>query len=255
MVNIPNLVLSVALVVVIALGAAGVATRQLVATVRPNPMAPNYLCTVTLFFHNRRTECPGRAVINYRTPRKEGFFECVSAYDKWIASFALALLGCITAFFALLLSVAAAFVPPTTTTVRARAFIIAGLSVASCIFFLVSWPLTHANLTQDQCGRPLEGYVMTTHTKILKASFGHGHGLVISAWCVSVVAMVISVVVAVFTKNPVLNAKDETEDADGKKNAPDADDELAVISGPDAPAPSVYGVPAPAAATAALATV
>lgn len=252
MVSIPNVVLSVALVAVLVLGAVGVATRQVQAVVRPSPLLPNYHCTVTLFFHNRRTECPGRPVINYRTPRHEGFFECVSAYDKWIAAFALALLGCITTFFALLLSVAAAFVPPTTTTVRARAFIIAGLSVASCIFFLVSWPLAHANLTEDQCGRPLRGYVMTTHTKVLEPSFGYGHGLLIAAWCVSVVATGIAILVAFFTKNPITSEKAD-QDVEGK-NAPDADDELANVSTPaDAPATTVYGVPV--ASTEALATV
>lgn len=251
MVSFPNIVLTVAFAAVITLAVISLCSKQLVAEVQPSPVLPSYRCQVTIFFHNRRTECPGRPTTNYRTPRNEGFFECVSAYDKWMTAFALTVMGCIFTFFAGLLSIAASFVPPTTTTVRARSFIIAGLASASFLFFVIAWPLARANVKEEQCGRPLRGFVMSTHTTVISASLAYGHGCLVAAWAVSTVAMFMAIAIAVTTKNPVPAAKDAEEG----KNAPDSDsDELTRVAAPSAaPAPGPVVYDAPATATAALA--
>lgn len=229
-----NLAICIFSAIVVVFGCVGISGKQFEVYVRPSPLAPNYHCLVTLHFYNRRAECPGKPTTNVMTPRHEGFFGCPEAWDKFQTAFGTAVIALAFATATMFYSAYAAFVAPTAATYKIRSIVMAVLAAFPFVFYLISWPIVQSLFTEDQCGHQLKGFTMTTFTKVLVPSFGYGHAILITAWCVSVAPLVAAIV------GVVTAAKPEDDGEEVSSNAPDQDeDELKKISPVEQP-PVVY---------------
>lgn len=193
-VSLPRLSIGLVMMVVTVLAIVGVATKQFDVEVQPSPLLPTFRCQVELYFFHRKTICPGQDTVVYRTPRDEGFFECVSAWDRFQAGFAFTILGIIFAGLSFMLFIGSAFVPA-----RARVFskwVLAGLATASAVFLTIAWPLVESLVSEGFCGHDFKGFRMSTFTLVIDPKKDYGHSLIIAAWCISVVGAIAALIFA-----------------------------------------------------------
>lgn len=197
-VSLPRLAIGLILLVVTVLAIVGVATKQFDVEVAPSPLLPTARCQVELYFFHRKTICPAPLPSStVRTPRDEGFFDCVSAWDTFQTGFAFTILGIIFAGLSFMLYIGSAFVPA-----GARVFslwVLAGMATASAVFLLIAWALVES-LANGFCGHDFEGYRTTGFALVIDPKKEYGHSLIISAWCISVVGAVAALAHAIWVR-------------------------------------------------------
>ena len=155
------------------------------------PGAP--ACNQQFFLYQSRLKCAGDAVRN-RYDRDE--FTCKASYDRLTAAYAFALLSCIFAFLALVMTLVTSFVP------RIPSSIAVALVIMTFVCLTIAWPISESVRTVKQC----DG---AASYKDAGYKIDWGLALLITAWCVAFVTMVLAIIFGCI--RPVVVVKKETE--------------------------------------------
>eukprot|EP00744_Colponema_vietnamica_P002364 GILI01003723.1.p1 GENE.GILI01003723.1~~GILI01003723.1.p1 ORF type:complete len:255 (+),score=69.27 GILI01003723.1:66-767(+) len=202
--SLPRFAIGLAMLAITVLAIVGVATRQFNVDVTVTVPGPAFFpCDVEIFFFHRKTMCPAplNLASTVRTPRDDGFFGCVAAWDQFQAGFAFTILGIVFAGLSFMLYLGSAFVP-----VGARVFplwVLAGLVTASAVFFTIAWPLVESLESVGFCGTDFVGTAFVSNgapTTVTNVKKDYGHSLIIAAWCVSVVTAIAAIALVIWAK-------------------------------------------------------
>ena len=135
-------------------------------------------CNNQFFLYQSRTKCDGSSAVTSRFDRDE--FACKGSYDKITTAYAFAIMACITSGVATILAFAAAFVR------RIPTWAIIPLVALTFLFLLIAWPISESVRSVRQCDAP----------SLKDGGFGISWGLalLITAWCLSLLVLVLAAV-------------------------------------------------------------
>ena len=164
------------LFVIIVLTAVGTAGPQFSDKV---PNAAGVECNEQLFLYRSRSKCDGADGVSRSYDR--GDFACQSTYDKLTAAYALAIAACCIGFLAFIMALVTAFIP------RVPSWIAVALVLLTMICLTIAWPLSESVRSRQQCDE-------ANTYKDAGYKIDWGLALLITAWCLSVIASILSVI-------------------------------------------------------------
>jgi len=151
-------------------------------------------CNQQLFLYQSRTKCDGQDAVRNRYDKDE--FPCKASYDRLTAAYAFALLSCIMAFLALVMTLLTSFKP------RIPSSIAVALVVMTFVCLTIAWPISESVRSVKQCDSGAS-------YKDAGYKIDWGLALLITAWCVAFVTAVLAIIFGCI--RPVVVVKKETE--------------------------------------------